>query len=765
MSVKRLHFALNNDDPDIVCKGLVEFESRILQEHESLVDFGYNGRSAYCSVKYIVYPRFPSDTQGVLASYIQSSPHLEELFVLWDLPGRDEDRVLSAHHTRCLASIIHCAHSNRSFCDRIVGRIINDHTKSIANQLSSGNNSLVHSTLGLLLSMCRTSYENCRDVNNKLLSIFYPTLSTLSQRGKAMNWENILWSDRPEEKESNVTQALTMEVGLSGVMNKLQTDARYLILLIMLRVLESADAVILAELHSDKSILKRLLHSVHKDVSAGVNLLLEGLQLVTSGEVVIDFFDYNFQQRLLELYDHDELLVRETVHNFMCHLCKSIAKAMDSGTGRREGRGYQNKASAGRVALQLLRALKGHLVPVHRELQSLLLASQPVYLPKCIASIILPCWTETNSLDQISAIVGAIAYLSRILVQTDIESASKTFVKAAILSDNIGWQGTGVDVLSSNASSLSKRESHSIAYSSSPSEERVQSFCNELIGSYFPAGLTKRELAKYLVHSSSLLQSTALELILAVLHRLHRLFGDLGKCPRVEALVSFALFRHIPEFQVLLSLRTKYTKEFKSKNRAQGLHSDSTSGVLVTKRKRRERDDRNSNRQSNSDSNINSDANSVSDSDSPSDNDSDRKSHRIVCDESEDEISPAITSNTDHYHLNLVLRAIEALSTTLPGHVHQTNFDMMRILDELIDWPQNASASEALNDLYALPTDLVNTTLRILTATTTAQQGRWFGSKEECVKTVTNLVFSADWAATIKRTALAKIMLMTTDNR
>jgi GTPase SAR1 family protein len=214
ITVARFQVALNHEDPDIVSKGLLEFEKKVLEDNDCVESFGYNGRNANSNISNAVDPHFPVQITGVLSTFINSSPRLEELFVLWNLPGRDEYKLLSTNHTRCIAIILHIARSDRIFCDRIVSRIINEHAKSLQSQLSSGINHLVHASLGLILAMSRTSPENSRNVYVKLLSIFPSVIKTLSQRGKGVTWE---FSDNNNNSLSE---------GNSQKIFKLSTDSR-----------------------------------------------------------------------------------------------------------------------------------------------------------------------------------------------------------------------------------------------------------------------------------------------------------------------------------------------------------------------------------------------------------------------------------------------------------------------------------------------------------------------------------------------------------
>ena len=127
MNTARFLFCLNSDDPEIVAQGLEEFRDQVLVDHDAKVTYGYHGRGSTENVIETFLPRPVIATVGMLASFIKSSPQLEELFVLWGLPGVDDDKSLSSSLMSCMAVILHVATSNSHFCTVIVNRIIFQH--------------------------------------------------------------------------------------------------------------------------------------------------------------------------------------------------------------------------------------------------------------------------------------------------------------------------------------------------------------------------------------------------------------------------------------------------------------------------------------------------------------------------------------------------------------------------------------------------------------------------------------------------------------
>lgn len=337
-SVRAFQIAINHEEPDIVTAGLKEFSNAILEQHKAIEVFGYLGRSAfldqmgYSDTVSIIDPCFPPVAMGLLKAYIESSPDLEELFVLWDLPGRDEDKKLSTMHMRCFAAILHCAHQEEPFCIRTIGRIIRDHVKSLHSQLNSGNTALIHSTLGLLVCMCRTSNQSCKDVYNKVVMTSLAPFLTLAQKGKELSYD-------------------VME----GV--KIHTDARYFIIVLTMCCLKVSDPVLTAELLSDKSILRALVSSLHKDSICGVQLMFEGMTRLLSDQALYKLFDTRCQERVFSMYENTNIDIQMVSHSFVLATCRSV---------------FSNPLAGRSLAGQLFKHLHASCDMRHREVVLLL---------------------------------------------------------------------------------------------------------------------------------------------------------------------------------------------------------------------------------------------------------------------------------------------------------------------------------------------------------------------------------------------------------
>ena len=112
MSLTKFQLCLNHESPGIVKTGLIEFSNQVLKDHDVVGKFGCCGR-AYSKITkdLVTQTSFSGPVRGILQSYIQSSPRLDELFVLWQLSGRDDDDSLCIAHTRCMAVLLFCTGS------------------------------------------------------------------------------------------------------------------------------------------------------------------------------------------------------------------------------------------------------------------------------------------------------------------------------------------------------------------------------------------------------------------------------------------------------------------------------------------------------------------------------------------------------------------------------------------------------------------------------------------------------------------------------
>jgi hypothetical protein len=269
----------------------------------------------------------------------------------------------------------------------VVNRVLHEFSRSIVSQLTSGDLRLVHSTLGLILAMCRSSIQNCRDTVQKLLNTSPNTYATLLQQGKTITWEGPVAAGAAASAVSAAAAAATSSTaaaatGSDGAVEavattpgvKLKTDARFLLILIVLTAVEAADYSIASELFSSgTSLLKRVTNAIHKDSTSTVKLVLECLMHFRRQSHIEQLLgsrilDPKFQNNLLMMYNCEDSQVQEVVHAFLSNHCTHLASSM--GKGGPSGKKSAVQSNARNAAIQLLRSLEGHRDLRHREVST-----------------------------------------------------------------------------------------------------------------------------------------------------------------------------------------------------------------------------------------------------------------------------------------------------------------------------------------------------------------------------------------------------------
>ena len=344
MNLGRFQLSLNHNDPSVVLLGLNEFKKQVLADHNAVAHFGYNGRpcSINTEITDVLHPQAPQSMTGLLLEYLTKSPQIEEMFVLWTLPGREDDRALCAAHMGALACILHIARSNITLCNSVVSRILCDHLKSLHSQLASGNTELIHSTLGLILTMMRTTPQNCKDVFQKL-TLSSQTLDYVIQKGKTVNW-------------------------LCSTHNhNLTTDSRLLIIILVCLVLETVDENAVLELFAEKSLMRKVMHSIGRDSPETLQIVLPGVLHALKTNTVLsihlhDIFDGSTIRQLVQLYTRPEEVMQSYGHNYLLELVENL-RILQSSSKRssRNAHGTTTAAmSVGRCCSFLAQYLEPH---------------------------------------------------------------------------------------------------------------------------------------------------------------------------------------------------------------------------------------------------------------------------------------------------------------------------------------------------------------------------------------------------------------------
>jgi len=656
MNVSKFQVVLNHENPAIVATGLDVFKDTILCDAGAEESFGYYGRHGLGGLDNDLNYKVggaggAKTTTGLLGSYIQSSSLASELFILWGLPSRESDKQLSVALTGCMAAMFHCAagvHAHKEFCTRVTSKVLADLPKALQGQLQSGHTELVHATLGLVLAMCRSSRQNCLDVQSRL-GFVGPVFGSLAQKGKAVSF--VLGGSKEGEDDEDDTNTKNTEGGNP----KLKTDARYLLVLVTLEMMGAADEQTWTSLLHAKSHVRKVNDSLYKDSVAGIELYLCGLLRLStkmSLQTLCSLVDMTLLQRLLFMYSHDSERVQELAHSFLSHFYDKLNEALRPGTKR---------AAGGMGPLfGCVHGLFRHANPQgdlrQRELCESVLRTQPTLLPRCVGAMHV-AWLEAKQSPL--AVVLALACLTSLTQSAHLDATMKGAARAAALSVD-SKQGDG-----------------------------FQAYIHKFVGAHFPPGLTKRELTKLMGDSSNrLLQRQALCLLEAVLQRVSSMLAEVRRNSRLDALVYGALVQWIPDVNSLTKLRIDASK----------LVASGGEGAKV-----------------------------------------------------------------GAHLLELTLRVLDKYVGLAPSNVLRGGVDLMRLLDELVPWGLQESASDVMERVAvggAQECRLALVVLRVLRTGTTAQRCRWLGTREETSKIVTNVVVAQRWQDSVKRSSLARLLLL-----
>jgi len=635
MNVSRFQIALNHEDPLVIIAGLNSFSNQILNEHDAVYAFGYNGRSInsllLSSASNILHPYYSKYNEmpiGLLLSYLQSSPQIEELFVLWNLNGYDINKDLCSSHMICLASILFCAHKDEVFCNYVINRIISEYCKSILTQLGSGNQNIVHSTLGLCIAMARVSKQYACDTYQKIM-ISNNLFATLLQRGKTVTWPN-----NENESDNNV--------------ETISTDSRLLIIIWFLLIMEAADNTIAAEIANPNSILRRITNGIHKDPTYTIIFTLIGIKLVRANSTTLiqaKIVDSTFQDRILELYSHEDNEVQNVANNFLTDHCKYIINNLKSHK-RNDNAEHDNSNNSYYSASYLIRNLQPYIDLRHRDIQMIILNSQPSLINLSISSINISRDPQPT-IDYLSSI----SHLIYLIQNVGIDKNLKNLVKNAAIN--------GCNEFEQNAA------------------------INKLVNSVFPNDFQKSSFTKILLHQNAMVQRMGLILVKVVAQRISRIIPakNVRKDPKFETALAVCLEEHLPDIQILVNIWNKYFK------------------------------------------------------------------------------SDAINEK-NNYQLTLVLKSMEAVINIFPSSISDTTFDLLRLLDEIVSWNLKDDAKKCLEITNLINTDIVLDLLHLLRTATLHKRCKWFGTKDDIIKTLTNIIVIEDWGYNIKRDPLSRLLIL-----
>ena len=101
--------------------------------------------------------------------------------------------------------------------------------------------------------------------------------------------------------------------------------------------------------------------------------------------------------------------------------------------------------------------------------------------------------------------------------------------------------------------------------------------------------------------------------------------------------------------------------------------------------------------------------------------------------------------------LKAALHSIEMLVQMSSQLFMSSQFNLIRVLDDLVLWDGNMSMSDAMEYAKKIDYDLLCTALRIAHLASNIDIEIWFGTEEDTVKLITNILFATDWCNCVKR--------------
>lgn len=172
---------------------------------------------------------------------------------------------------------------------------------------------------------------------------------------------------------------------------------------------------------------------------------------------------------------------------------------------------------------------------------------QPHLLSKSISSLAtLKTWEPVASAEYL----GIMRYLSQLLRAAGVDTKSKAQLRAAFAPAATG-----------------------VAAGETAEKQNQQSIINSLVNSWIPPGLNKKDICKMLAHKELSLQKVGLQYVQAVVQRLQRVLSEAGISSHaqrgshgvsasaggalVEHCVATAIQTYLPDFQLLVNLRSK----------------------------------------------------------------------------------------------------------------------------------------------------------------------------------------------------------------
>jgi hypothetical protein len=354
MHLKKFQLCVNHENPKIVISGLSEFIQTVLADHNCIESFGNYGKPLSNDDPVLFDNVTPQlEMKGVLKLYLDSSPKLEELFVLWNLPERDRDTELCALHMKCLAVIIHCSSSAPKYQKYVIKRILTEYISSVSLQLQSNDKNLVASTLGLLLVICKSYPDGAIEIFHQ-----FAINSSLLENIVTGNSHN---SDSVESNDSII-------------------DTTSLVIILILTIFLKTNEWTVKNLVSQSSILHSIFESIVNFSLDQIHLLLHGLQYIDArsnqkSKLLVFIIQKSDLSHIFDLCyssksnksereeygddNNDEYIDKSSIQQFIIYLCQSITALFIS-------KNSDGKLSDNKSIIQHSKILTSEMILLHR---------------------------------------------------------------------------------------------------------------------------------------------------------------------------------------------------------------------------------------------------------------------------------------------------------------------------------------------------------------------------------------------------------------
>eukprot|EP01035_Chromulina_nebulosa_P024122 gene24122-31344_t len=746
MNLARFQICLNHNDPNIVAKGLEEFQRQALWDltcsTDSSCKYGYYGVSCISelwkvapetAMQNILHPILlaDSDTDGILVKYLAASPEVEELFVIWTLQNRDLHLALSIQHTATFSIIIHCLNCLKSQCDfalqlsvKIATRLISNHSKAILNQLSSSSVELVHSTMGLLFSMCKISTNMCQAVH-KIISTSLQTFTSAIQ-SKQTAVHSCINDHAHQTMTVEVKQLMTMILLLTIESCVIEQSDESISILDQILPAPNQSHQAAGFGSSKNSLLKKVLqHTVHTESSLlqrflMLNGLLYLLQYPALDQYLHILFESAFIQKLLDM-NRETLSVDDQsnlVQEFFLALSHQLVQKCSS--FKKNGQQFKSYNSVHGCAATIVRHLKAEAITEHKQIQGVLVEGIPSLLSKCVSALTISSWQPVPTPQYFSCL----SHLSWLVSRAGVDAKTKA--------------------------TLRKMTSRGAP------DRKVAA--DELLRAVIPSELTKKDMMKLLSHSNRDLKLLGWSYVSNVLAWLLRVFSEASVARSGDAenvLIDHGFFKVLPDMAFILSIRSGVLRDvnaqFKDKEKEKAVESAiAADSIDVQEHIKVDTIDE--------DFDFNFDG-------AIDENETAPAKAAVV---SVSVSPPHLETSGKHDSLTIdakilrtVHKVIEHYMLLIPNTVLQEKFDFLRLLDEHVKWLPQQTLQEAADHWKETADKTLTLSILHILKLCGKSHCRWFGTLEETTKMLTNILVAEDWAKSTKRTVLAKLMLLT----